>query len=317
MRHLLVLVAAFVSVASAQTGGDLFPYAVGDRWVYEVEGVAAHNVSPGADTVRARVEWRVEEVREGAPADTVLFRVVRDDAGGGGYETVCGFAVEPGPDAHSLLFPADGAVEGADPYDYWQCRWSSAFPSAAVSYPFIHWPDSTEARGVAIGEQTVVREAGTAWWSYSYCGTPCTTFRRTETRSTLLAGVGQVELEATYGVTDQGTPVRRDTLRARLVGAEVGGVAYGELRPVATEAGPAARPTLHADPSVTTGPVTVRAEASGWLAVFDLSGRRVLTTETAPSGRADLDLRSLPPGLYILRLVTAEGAATARVAVVR
>jgi hypothetical protein len=319
MRHLLILASAFVSVASAQTGGDLFPYSVGDRWVYEVEGVAPHHVSPGADTVRARVEWRVEEVREGAPADTVLFRVVRDDAGGGGYDTVCGFAVEPGPDAYSLLFPADGAVEGSDPYDYWQCRWSSAFPSAAVSYPLLFWPDSTETRQVSVGGQAVIREAGDATWGYAHCGPSpyCLVYRSTRARSTLMANIGQVSLEAIYSVTNQGTPVRRDTLRAWLVGAEVGGVAYGELRPVAAEAAPSARRTLHADPSVTVGPVTVRAEAPGRLTVIDLRGRRVLSADVVRLGETRINLGHLPAGLYMIRLESLQGPATARVVVVR
>lgn len=70
-RCLVLLALAFPVWAAAQDPGAFFPHGVGDRWVYEVEGVTARYGSP-ADTVDATVEWRVLEVQSSAEADTLV-----------------------------------------------------------------------------------------------------------------------------------------------------------------------------------------------------------------------------------------------------
>lgn len=191
------------------------------------------------------------------------------------------------------------------------------------SYPLLYTPESEGTMTVAVGGEPVTREAGLARWTYSECGPPpyCFVSKGTEVRSTMLAGIGQVALEATYSETDVGTPVRRDTIRATLVGAEVGGVVYGDIAPVATSdsPGPSAL-ALRAGPNPARGAVTVwvlAARSAVDLALYDALGRRVQHLGTVSPGPVRVDVSGLPAGLYTIRATATGAAAHTRVVVAR
>ncbi|MEP0548355.1 MAG: T9SS type A sorting domain-containing protein [Rhodothermales bacterium] len=106
--------------------------------------------------------------------------------------------------------------------------------------------------------------------------------------------------------------------------ARIGGVEYGsEQFPVAAEPAPSESAlTLAVYPNPVRGDATVRfaldAPQRVTLAVFDVLGRRVLTTDLGPQPAGEvmhrLDAARLPAGLYVVRLTGDAGAsATARI----
>ena len=322
---LALLVAGLSLTSKAQDVGRFFPHGVGDRWVYELEGVVPY--SDGADTLDTMAEWRVVAVRPSADADTVVIDVTRLRTDGGSSDTsTCEFI------RRDVSHPAPFLTTfGAAPPsgDYTLCRIGGGVPLSSNTYPFLYYqPDSVEVRTVEVGGREMTRETAIASFSYDYCGIRCEVYETARVRSLLVDGVGQVELEATYAKRDRtrGVDVRRDTLRARLVGAEVGGVVYGRIRPVS--AGPAPpRPSVSfaAYPNPTAGGVTLSfslaVPADVAVDVLDVTGRTVraatLGRRAAGPGTSRLSLGGLPAGAYVVRLRVGGAVATVPVAVAR
>ena len=130
------------------------------------------------------------------------------------------------------------------------------------------------------------------------------------------AGIGLLALGG-FGEIDIGTFW---TLRY----ARVGGVAYGAPIPgLPTAAAPdpgevAAALTARASPNPVAGPFALALDlpVTGPVAVeaFDALGRRVHHEErTLPAGALALDASAWAPGVYVVRVTTAGGAASARV----
>lgn len=98
----------------------------------------------------------------------------------------------------------------------------------------------------------------------------------------------------------------------RLIEAEVEGVVYGI--PVATEPDgpPASGVALYPNPF--SDRLTLRVEALVARAVavdvVDVTGRRVLEAELPAPGTSTLDLTILAPGIYMVRVVAPDGAAS-------
>lgn len=326
---LLAILAVGLSSAQAQDADRLFPHGVGDRWVYEVEGVApyyAEGVTPyyaSADTVDATVEWRMVEVRPSAEADTLVLEVTRTPRTGGTGDVSTCELIQGGEGSHFLTTVGAAPPEGS----FTACHIGGGIPLSSNTYPFLRGPDSTATRTVTIGDDRYTREVGLAFFLYSYYW-PIRgdNFETAEIRSVLAEGIGQIEMEATYFRREGSVRLRQDTLRARLVGAEVGGVVYGRIQPVS--AGPAPlRPALDlaAYPNPTTSGVTLAFSlaAPGEVAVdvLDATGRTVRTASfgrrPGGAGSARLALDGLPAGVYAVRLRAGGAAATVRVAVAR
>ena len=75
-------------------------------------------------------------------------------------------------------------------------------------------------------------------------------------------------------------------------------------------------PALRAYPSPTAAAVTLNG-ADGAVTVFDLLGRRVTAVEATPGHPVRLDVSAWPAGLYVARVLTADGPQTARFVVAR
>ena len=96
--------------------------------------------------------------------------------------------------------------------------------------------------------------------------------------------------------------------------------AYPFGNPTAAQASRALGAALELYPNPTAGRVALRqgglgAQGPAALALLDALGRVVMTAATPVAGgalAAELDLRGLPPGLYLLRVSTREGTATRR-----
>ena len=100
--------------------------------------------------------------------------------------------------------------------------------------------------------------------------------------------------------------------------------APGARQPVATEVAPSAGLDVAVYPNPTTGPVTVAVElaapAEVRAEVYDALGRRVAAADARLGvgfGSVPVDLTGLPAGVYVVRVVASEVAASRVVTVVR
>ena len=109
--------------------------------------------------------------------------------------------------------------------------------------------------------------------------------------------------------------------------ARVGGRAYGTpvpILPVVVAAEPESPPTalgLRAAPNPVAGPLALTLVLPGagpvTVEAFDVTGQRVYhsaSTLAAGTHTLDVDAAGWAPGLYVVRVTTADGAATARIA---
>ncbi|MGB3541446.1 T9SS type A sorting domain-containing protein [Rubrivirga sp.] len=178
---------------------------------------------------------------------------------------------------------------------------------------------------VVIGDREYEGSVAEATFSEHTCGpAPYCTGDTTDADvvSTLLEGVGQVSLVATYRENRAYDPVRRDTIRATLLGAVVGGVSYGDLRPVAVD-DDLSPPGL----DVRVGPNPSRGAVTAWVtlgdardaevSVLDALGRVVRSVPIVGGGAVALDLSGQPAGVYVVRLEVGARSASSRVVVVR
>ncbi|MEO0559557.1 MAG: T9SS type A sorting domain-containing protein [Bacteroidota bacterium] len=125
-------------------------------------------------------------------------------------------------------------------------------------------------------------------------------------RAVLVPGVGTVSVDATYTHIQAQPRAIRDTLSIRLIGADVGGVLYGDIQPVASgEATSSSVPAIRLGPNPADEFITVwiskeRQEQDIELTISDVLGRAIQTTRTRAGEPIRLDTSGLPSGVYIL-----------------
>jgi len=68
-------------------------------------------------------------------------------------------------------------------------------------------------------------------------------------------------------------------------------------------------------PNPTNGLVTVEAEGMNNISVFDMTGRLMTSTDTDNSAAETIDLSSLGKGMYMVRIITANGAVTRQIVI--
>ena len=321
MRMLVRLAALFCGFAptvSAQVSGSFFPYHVGDRWVYTLDGTTAGGPLASADTLAgATVEWTVLDVRTSASADTISVRAERR-AGGSTVVATC--RLLRGRTGSSFLSAT------LRPYNS-LCTSRSGFPFGTIgttSYPFLYGPTPIGLGTVDVGGITYAVETARGQFFNSYQSPPRPPFAVTSTKveSVLAAGIGIVETTVIESHNENSVPFNRDTLRVRLVGAVVGGQTYGRIDPVASEAGPSSSAlSVHVGPNPARGTATVRvggASGETTLRVVDVRGRVVREMEVAAGASSTvLDLGGLAPGVYGVRVEGGGSVAVARLVVVR
>lgn len=314
---LAVLLCGLAPTVSAQASGDFFPYHVGDRWVYTLDGTTAVGPLASADTLAgATVEWTVLDVRTSASADTISVRAERR-AGGSTVMATC----------RLLRRRTESSFLSATlpPYNS-LCRSRSGFPFGTIgttSYPFLYGPTPIGLGTVDVGGITYAVETARGQFVNSYQSPPRPPFAFTSTKveSVLAAGIGIVETTVIESHNENSVPFNRDTLRVHLVGAVVGGQTYGRIDPVASEAGPAVSAlSVRIGPNPARRATTVQvggAVSETVLRVIDIRGRVVRETVVAAGASTVLDVTGLAPGVYSVWAEAAGDVAVERLVVVR
>ncbi len=314
LQTLSMLVASALAALAQDVGGpEYFPYVVGDRWVYDVEGTTANG-----DTIRAVVDWTVLEIDTTPDADTVWVRSVRRDLDGEISEATCKFERSRG--TYQFLRGYSSSP---------LCRSSGGFPfgnGLTTSYPFLNNLVATGSAEVSVGTGVYVTETATASFRNSYTSGPNQPYVHSDThvRTHLAEGIGFTRIEVIETEYRGGLIgyTHRDTVRATLIGADVGGDTFGDIQPVASE------PVTEAETvSISIGPNPVRGRARAWLSgepgrrihlsVFDVQGREVLNLEGQAGETVTLDFGGVSPGLYIVRARSSGASASTRVLDVR
>lgn len=313
---LFIIVLCALSGALAQSAEGFFPYHVGDRWLYEVEGTTGH-----ADTVDAVIEWTILEVKTSEEADSISVAVSRQNLDGSTWEGTCGLRRTWGGNRYDFL----QLIESSD---YELCSVRGGLPFGDYrSYPFLNGPDALGTEIVEVGGSAYTVKAASADFYYSTecCGRPPPDHQyHTGVRALLADGIGIVEMRYTFEEDYRySTPVRRDTLRTRLVGAQVGGNLYGDIQPVASEPGPRG-PSF----SIRVGPNPARGRAVVWVSgvepgvpvriwLFDAYGRVVREVTVGVQRQVTVSLDGLAAGLYHARVEADGEVAQTRVVVMR
>ncbi|WP_420455206.1 T9SS type A sorting domain-containing protein [Rubrivirga sp.] len=318
MLRRLALFVLFVPAAAAQDVTQFFPLAPSDRWVYDVEGEVP--IDTASVSVRAQSTWTVLDVRSSAEMDTVRMDVARVHADGARDRTECSFLTGRGGQ-----LPMYG-IPGSNPPP--ACKLAGGLPFSTRFAGLLNARDSLGAQEVEVGSETYDRQAEE--WSFRantscqprFCGS----YQSEEiwVRATMVAGIGQVAMNTTHRLRRgcvlraRGyvcTTDRSDTLRVQLLGAEVGGVIYGDISPVATDPGPEPpAPILRVGPNPARASVTVWGADGAELTVFDPLGRLVRRHHGGAVGPVAVDMSGLPAGVYTIR---SERGASTRVVIVR
>lgn len=322
LLFLSALLCCLGPLASAQGSDGFFPYHVGDRWIYHIEGVTPYSGVPYSelvDTVDAFIEWEILDIRTSEKADSLSIAVGRQNRDGSMWAETCGLIYEPEPLPYLRL------VEGAVPE---LCTVRGGLPFHIYhSYPYLHGRDTLGTATVGVGGSMYVVEAASAYYGHddSCCGrVPHAHTYRTDVEALLADGIGMVEMtyrfHHNYRWSD---PIRRDTLRSRLVGAEIDGQVYGNIQPVASESDP--RPSSLV---IRVGPNPTRGEAVVWVSgtevgtrvrvrVLDVRGRVVRDVSAVPRNGAPLQTGGLAPGVYHVVARSANNFAHARLVITR
>ncbi|HLA63642.1 MAG TPA: T9SS type A sorting domain-containing protein [Rhodothermales bacterium] len=294
MRRLLLLSAALCALAStaaAQSIVEYFPLAVGNRWVFEIRHAYE-------GTYRGTAEWEVTAVTPSGPGGTADFTITSHPVSGPAVSTVCSVVYQIG-ETEAQYRPDDTPAD---------CVHLPNAPTGFTGPEF--W------LGPAVNPQTVTI-GGSAYPTTVAFGVEQYQIGGTHGGSSWLfaRGIGPVGFSTTSRFQTnppQGTAYT-------LVYANVGGVVYGST--VATEPPPAGDAlAVQVAPNPVRGSaaldVTLPASADVRAAVYDVTGRRVLTHDAgvlAPGRhRLALDATALAPGVYVVRVTAGEATATAR-----
>jgi hypothetical protein len=308
---LVFLALSAIPTASAQINSSVFPIAVGNRWQYEVEGsYLVRSLVPGADTIDALVEWRIESV---PASDLVVFQVDRQHSDGRVDSTRCSIS---SPQGYPIVLPVDadplgicGEISGL-PTDPYRSVWRGSEVPASVS-----------PQNVTIGLGVYELQTGRFVWSDTQCNDPlCVSSLGYRMDYERAVGVGTIEATMTLR-SDHFAPfgARNDTLRTRLVGAEIEGISYGTLVSASSEtvtAVPGFTVAVVPNPSREMVRIQIGRQTPGAvrLTVFDALGRIVREqTVTGPSA----EVSGLASGLYTVRVTAGEAVAQTRLVVAR
>jgi len=331
---------ALTAAASAQEGVDFFPAERGDRWVYDVQGSVQHDDPslPTPGVVDLEATWTVVDVRSSSDVDSVFIEVQRKFAEGGGDTTLCRIIR---PRAGIPTYIGGGSAPPRDRTEDMACFAAGGFPFPFHDYNTVFGGREQGSVTVLIGTEELTREARSWGFSeyYSSNGSrSAKVYRDIVTSLTMMDGVGPVEVEDRFRL-DVGpcwfnpdgpgmscTTMHRDTIRVRLVGADVGGVAYGDLGPTAT-APPPPRATIAVGvaPNPAAGALTLHvstpASGVGRADVFDVVGRRLRSVDFGSVLAGEfvkaVDLGGVPPGTYLIRVTVGDAVGQARAVVVR
>ena len=321
LRAFLAVLFLAPALASAQDPAAFFPYEVGDRWIYAVEGTT------GGDTVQAVVEWTIDEIGAHPETDTLTVQVVRRDPDATEVSSTC---------LIQIFKPQEGRWQAwmfrAQEGDLALCRASGGLPfgqGQTTSYPFLYWPHPSEESEVAIGSEVYEVETVEAQFSNDYSAGPRPPYvsYSTQAQALMADGIGIVSATVIETATDVGTTppdrLRRDTVRTQLLGAVVGGQEYGDLQVVSAEPGPMPpQLAIQWSPNPVRGAATVhflnsRPGAQARLQVFDTAGRLVLERTVATGSPVRLRVDALPAGVYVARAVIGEEVTYTRFVVLR
>ncbi|HEX9951991.1 MAG TPA: T9SS type A sorting domain-containing protein [Rubricoccaceae bacterium] len=249
-------------------------------------------------------------------ADTVSFGVVRRDRSGASMSGTC--RLRRTRVTYDFLQPANGTYLPL-------CMSRGGFPfgmNGTTSYQDLNGPFDPVSGTVEIGGTSYAVETAQARFFYEASVPHDGRYASTRVQTVLAEGIGIVETTVTEGQSVYGTPIRRDTLRVRLTGAEVGGVRFGSFEPVASETGPETDAlSVQLGPNPTRGPVVVRVVQGGQRAaalvrVIDVRGRVVREVRALTDVPVALDLTDLSAGIYLVQVESGRATAHTRIVVV-